>query len=312
MYRIGIDLGGTNIVAGLVNDKLTIVDRTEVKTDTPRSARSIAADLSSMVKLLMDRNHLKREDIASVGVGVPCTANPETGWMEDADHLGFPEAPLVQMLSRQLGLPVRIGNDANVAAWGEYKTGGYQTDSFIMVTLGTGVGGGIILGGALWDGINHAAGEFGHMTISYNGEPCSCGKRGCFELYGSATALVRRATQKMRFDNRTALWELCGYDISKLEAKTVFHASGNGDPTARQLVEEYSDFLAEGLANIINIFQPEYLCIGGGVSRAGEQLLSLLRTKTASRVLTGSSKRNTKIVLAKLDNDAGVIGAALL
>lgn len=311
MYRIGIDLGGTNIVAGLVDEHLTIVDKCSVKTNVPRSIESIVQDMVQMIRTLMERNQLHDSDVASVGVGVPCTANPVNGHMEDANNLGFEDVPFLTLLAEKLPMPVYFGNDANVAAWGEYQTGGYQEDSFIMVTIGTGIGGGIILNGKLWPGINGAAAEFGHMTIDFDGIPCNCGKCGCFEAMASANALISQAKDRMMEHPESLLWQLCGGDMEKLEAKTVFDAAAR-DKTAAELLDIYTTYLAEGITNIINIFQPAVLCIGGGVSRAGDTLLMPLREKTAARIYSKNSTRNTRIELAKLDNDAGVLGAALL
>ncbi len=181
-----------------------------------------------------------------------------------------------------------------------------------MVTIGTGIGGGIILDGKLWPGINGAAAEFGHMTISYDGVPCSCGRKGCFEALASANALIGQARKRMAADKESLLWQLCGGDMEKVDAKTVFEGAAAGDKACAEVLDAYTTYLAEGIANIINIFQPAVLCIGGGISRAGDAFLLPLREKTAQRIYSKNSKRNTRIVLAKLDNDAGVLGAALL
>lgn len=312
MYRIGIDLGGTNIVAGLVDEHLLIVDKCSVKTNVPRPIESIVQDMVQMVHTLMARNALNEADIASVGVGVPCTANPENGYMEDANNLGFEDVPFLTLFAEKLPCPVYFDNDANVAAWGEYQTGNYEGDSFLMVTIGTGIGGGIILNGRLWPGINGAAAEFGHMTIRYDGVPCNCGRRGCFEALASANALISQAKEQMTEHPESLLWDLCGGEMEIVEAKTVFDGASAGDETAVALLDVYTTYLAEGITNLINIFQPAVLCIGGGVSKAGDALLLPLRKKVKERIYSKNSKRNTRIALAKLDNDAGVLGAALL
>ena len=312
MYRIGIDIGGTNIAAGLVNGSMEIVDRASLKTNLPTTVERIQEDASRLITELMERNGLQASDVLGIGLGVPCTANEKTGCMEDADHLGFPGGPLAKPLEERFGIPVQMGNDANAAAWGEYKTCGYATGSFLLVTLGTGVGGGIILNGRLWSGINYAAGEFGHMVIRADGNPCGCGRRGCFETYGSATALIRQARQRMEADQNTALWQLCGGDLKKVEAKTVFDGVAAGDTASMELLDIYTRDLAEGLANLVNIFQPGILCIGGGVSAAGDALLRPLTEKMKPMIFTGNSGETTRIMLARLGNDAGIIGAALL
>ena len=312
MYRIGIDFGGTSIVAGLVDDSLRIADKVSVRTNVPRSIESMADDMSAMARELLARNGLRQADVASVGVGVPGTANKENGHIEDANNLGFDDVPFVSVLEERLGLPVRFGNDANAAAWGEYRVSGCREDSFVMMTIGTGIGGGVILNGKLWAGINGAAAEFGHMTIRYDGVPCNCGRHGCFEAYGSATALINQARARMQTDETTLLWKLCGGDPARLEAKTVFDGAKEGDGACLELLDTYTTYLAEGTSNLINLFQPAYLCIGGGVSRAGDALLLPLREKAAKLIYSQNAKRNTQIILARLDNDAGIIGAALL
>lgn len=312
MYRIGIDLGGTNIVAGLVDEYLKITDKCSVKTNVPRSVDSIIQDMVQMVRTLIERNRLQDSDVAAVGVGVPCTANSENGHMEDANNLGFEDVPFLNLLAEKLPCPVYFDNDANVAAWGEYQTGNYPEGSFVMVTIGTGIGGGIILDGKLWSGINGAAAEFGHMTVDYDGCPCNCGRKGCFEAMASANALIIQAKAQMSAHPESLLWGLSGGDMERMEAKTVFDAVAAGDGTAVDLLHTYTSYLAEGIANIINVFQPAVLCIGGGVSRAGEVLLLPLRKAVEERIYSKNSKRNTRIELAKLDNDAGILGAALL
>ena len=298
MYRIGIDLGGTNTAAGLVDEAGRILDRESVKTNLPTNIDRVIHSIANLCRTLMERNGLQKSDIHSVGVGVPCTANVKTGWMQDASHLGFPGGPLVQLLEDILGLPVAIGNDADAAALGEFVGGGYGGDSFVLVTLGTGIGGGIILNGKLYKSCNNAAGELGHMAIHMDGEPCGCGGKGCFETYGSASALIRHAR------------EATGEDIA--EAKTVFDRAAAGDEICKAVLDRYYTHLAIGFANIINILGPDYLCIGGGISAAGDVLLNAVREKTYERVYAKDAEQNTQIVLARLHNDAGILGAAML
>ena len=298
MYRIGIDLGGTNTAAGLVDESGRIIDRESVKTNLPTDLDRIVRNITGLCRTLMTRNGLTEADIQSVGVGVPCTANKETGCMEDADNLGFSAGPLAEPLREALDLPVYIENDANAAAWGEYRAGHYDADSFLLVTLGTGVGGGIILGGKLITGVNNAAGELGHMTIHMDGEPCGCGQRGCFEAYGSASALIRHAR------------EATGEPIT--EAKEVFDRAAAGEQVFIRLLDTYTTHLAVGLTNLINIFGPAYICIGGGVSHAGDALLEPVREKTYGLMFAKAAKRKPQIILARLHNDAGILGAAWL
>ncbi len=298
MFRIGIDLGGTNIAAGLVDASGRIVDRENVKTGLPTTPDRLVEAMAGLCLRLMARNGLENQNIRSIGVGVPCTANKRTGYMEDAEHLGFASGPLAGPLREALGLPVYLENDANAAAWGEFKSGHYDADSFVLVTLGTGIGGGIILGGKLITGVNNAAGEIGHMTIHMDGEPCGCGRNGCFESYGSASALIRHAREET------------GEQIT--EAKEVFDRAAAGEQVFVRLLDTYTTHLAVGLANLINIFGPAYICIGGGVSHAGDALLQPVREKTYGIMFAKAARQKPEIILAKLQNDAGILGAALL
>ena len=312
MYRIGIDLGGTNIVAGLVDENRRIVDKCSIRTEAPRPIEDLCADMAELVNMLLDRNNLRFSELICVGVGVPGTANQSNGHLEDANNLGYEDVPFLEMLQEKLPVSVYFENDANAAAWGEYTSGNYTDDSFIMMTVGTGIGGGIILNGKLWAGINGAAAEFGHMTIRHDGCPCNCGRRGCFEALASANALISQAQDRMREHPESILWSICGGDAGKVEAKTVFECAAAGDRIAAETLDQYLCYLAEGVANIVNIFQPAVVCIGGGVSRAGERLLVPLREKVSKLIYSKNADRNTVITLATLDNDSGILGAALL
>lgn len=319
MYRIGVDLGGTNIVVGLVNEEMKIVDTVSCKTNLPRSAESIISDIGRLCNEIISKNSLSEKEVASVGVGVPGTANQKTGRVEYANNLGFDDVPFVELLKEHIRLPIFMDNDANAAAWGEYKAGGYTEDSFVMITLGTGVGGGVVIDGKLLRGVNYAGAELGHTTINFAGKPCNCGRIGCFEAYASATALIGQTVEMMEYDKagsrkyvNSALWKLCGNDVRKIEAKSVFDAVSVNDELGMMLLDEYTTYLAEGIANIINIFQPAVFCIGGGVSKAGAVLLDPIKKKTRKLIYSRNSAVNSEITIAKLDNDAGIIGAALL
>ncbi len=311
MYRIGIDLGGTNIAAG-VEQGGRLLATASVKTNRPTNMDRLAADMTALVDTLLKETGLTKDDIASVGVGVPCPANQETGEMEFCDQMGFPSAPLVSRLSDALGLPIFFDNDANCAAWAEYQSGGYRGESFILVTLGTGIGGGIIVNGQLLRGCNFSAGELGHMVIRSEGRPCVCGRRGCWETYASASALAWHGRLALEAHPESLYWSLCGDAPEKAEAKPIFDAAQTGDEAAKLVLDEYAEHLADGLANLINVFAPEVLCIGGGVCRAGELLLDPVREKTMQRIYAKNTKKITRIELARLGNDAGIIGAAML
>jgi glucokinase len=312
MYDIGIDVGGTGIAAGLVDNECRIVAGKSIATDRWLTAESMAGTLTELVRELMEESGVHLSAVRTIGVGVPGTANCETGRIEYANNLPFCQGNLRELLQMRFSKKVYFENDANAAAWGEYLVLGKKPASFLMVTLGTGVGGGIIQDGRILRGVNYAAGELGHMTIHYNGIPCNCGRRGCLEAYTSAEALIARTRNAMEKKRDSLLWGLCHENPENMNAKLVFDAYRQGDETAAKVIGEYADFLSEGLANIINILQPEVLCIGGGISRSGDILLPLLRERVSGMIYSRDSEKNTELRVARLDNDAGIIGAAKL
>ncbi|MDO4330209.1 MAG: ROK family protein [Lachnospiraceae bacterium] len=311
MYHIGIDLGGTNIAAGVVTHEHKLVCKASVPTALPRSAESLADGIWELAVNMLKENHMEMRQIESLGIGIPGTVNKATGMIEYANNFGFDNVPFIGMLQQRFPCPVLAENDAKAAAWAEYLTGaGASCHSMVAVTLGTGVGGGIILDGKIWDGCNSAAGEIGHMVVERGGRPCTCGRRGCLEAYASATALVQSAREAAGQNPDSMLVTLCGGDLSKLNGKAVFQAAEAKDPTAEAVMDTFIHYLAEGVANLINILQPELLCIGGGLSGAGDLLLLPLREAVRPMIHSKNSKVNTCITLAKLGNDAGIIGAA--
>ena len=217
------------------------------------------------------------------------------------------------MLAERTGRKVYIENDANAAAYGEYVAGaGAEADILVMVTLGTGVGGGIIINNAIYTGFNFAGAELGHEVVMMDGRPCTCGRKGCIEAYASATGLIVTTKEFMERDKNSKMWEICGGDLTKVNGRTAFDAMRAGDESGRAAVDQYIRHLACGVTNFINIFQPDMLCIGGGISHEGETLLAPLREYVMQEVYTRRGNRNTKIVAASLGNAAGIIGAALL
>ena len=312
MYYLGIDLGGINIAAAVVTEEGEILARGKVST--PRSgAEAVAAAMAEAARQAVENAHLSMENIESVGIGSPGTIDPENGIVEYWSNLDFHHVPLVSMVSERLGRPVLIENDANAAALGEYAAGaGKGSKSMIAITLGTGVGGGAVLDGKLYTGFNYAGLEVGHIVIEYNGRLCTCGRRGCFETYASATAIIKRARERMEGNRESLLWKLCDGNPDKVEARTVFDAAGQNDLLARELVEEYESYLACGVTNLINTFQPEIFCVGGGVAGAGETLLAPVREILDREDYARHNQRRTRLMLAQLGNDAGIIGAAML
>ncbi len=313
MYYIGVDLGGTNIAAGIVNQEGGILYKDSVPTGTGGSA-AIAKRIGELVDRLLDHEGIKPEELSAIGVGVPGTANQETGLVEYANNLGMEEEPFLQMLEPRFpGVRLAFENDANAAAYAEYCLGTAKgASSMLMVTLGTGIGGGMIFGGELFEGINYAAGEFGHFTIKYDGIPCNCGRRGCFEKYASATALVEQTKEAMEKHPESELWKLCGGNSNQVDGKVLFEGVRRGDRTAKEVLDTFTGYLGTGIIDLVNIFQPEIICLGGGISKAGELLTAPVQKMMARESYTRMSKRRPRIVTASLGNDAGIIGAALL
>ena len=312
-YRIGVDLGGTNIVAGVVNENNQIIAKAETPTNTPRSAEAIFNDIAKVCFEALEKAGATMDDVVSVGVGTPGSVNKDNGNIEFANNLGFDNVPAKEMLEARLHKNVYLDNDANCAALGEAVAGcGNGVKDFVAVTLGTGVGSGIIVGGKLVVGKNFAAGEMGHHVIVFGGIRCNCGRRGCWEKYASATALIAQTKEAMEADPNTVMWELVGGDIGKVSGRTAFDGERRGDALAKEVVEQYIAYVACGIANIVNTFQPEIVCVGGGIANEGEHLLRRIRPIVEGDRYSKHAKVQTKILKAQLGNNAGVIGAALL
>ena len=311
-YYIGIDLGGTNIKAGVVSEDFEIVAKATCKTDLPRPGEEICADMAKVALEAVKEAGLTLDDIEAVGIGTPGTANSATGIIEYSNNLGFLNFPVVELMKTHIDKPCYVENDANAAAYGEFVAGAAKgANDAVCITLGTGVGGGIIINKKIYSGFNFAGAEIGHTVINVDGPQCTCGRRGCFEVYSSATGLIRMTKEAMEKDPASALHTEAD-EHGKVSARTAFNAMRKGDATAKQVVDDYIKYLACGIANTINIFQPDILCIGGGVCNEGDPLLLPLKEQVAKEVYTRNSEKNTEIVIAKLGNDAGIIGAAFL
>ncbi len=318
MYTIGVDLGGTNIAIGIVNDRYEIVRKGSVPTKPERGADPIIADMAALCRKLIAEEGLTLADIESVGVATPGTANNVTGVVEYANNIPFLQYPLADRLSAQLdGKKVYIENDANAAAKAEAIAGvAAGAPISVMITLGTGVGGGIIIDGKVYTGFNFAGAELGHVVIQKGGRQCSCGRKGCWEAYSSATGLVNitkdHIVEARAAGKKTIMDDMIGGDLSKVSARTAFNAMKQGDEVGAQVVDEYISYLSCGIVNMINIFQPNVLSIGGGVCNEGDYLMKPLLEKVWGETYTREGTPRTQILIAKLGNDAGIIGAAVL
>ncbi len=314
MYYLGIDLGGTNIAIGIVDEDYKIVKKGSTPTLSDRAPEEIVKDMASLSKQLLSETNIDISDIARVGIASPGSVDPKNGVITYANNLPFNDFPIAAMLRKYLPVEnIYVDNDANAAALGEAMGGAAKgADLSVMITLGTGVGGGVIMNGRIYSGFNYAGAELGHIVIVYDGEQCSCGRKGCWEAYSSATALARMTREKLEKTPDTLMWELVGGDINRASARTPFAAMKQGDKAGQEVVDMYISYLACGITNMVNIFQPDVLCIGGGVSNEKNYLLEPLIKIVERDQYTRGYEKKTKICIAELGNDAGIVGAAAI
>ncbi len=315
MYYLGIDLGGTNIAIGIVDENYKIILKDKVPTKKERPTAEIIDDMAKLCASLVERANLTFDDIASAGIATPGSVDPVNGIVRYSNNVSMRNFPIADELKKRIPLKnVYIENDANAAALAEAKAGaGKGCNDIIMITLGTGVGGGIVIGGKLYSGFNYSGAELGHTVIEFGGKPCSCGRKGCFEAYSSATGLINMTKEKLLETKDTIMWEMVNGDINNTNGRTAFDASKKDDKAGKEVVEKYISYLACGLANLVNIFQPEVLCIGGGVCGEGDYLLKpLAKLVEENEYGFEYQTKTTQLKIAELGNDAGIIGAALL
>ena len=306
MY-IGIDLGGTNIAAGIVREDGKIVVQSSVPTLSQRPTDEIVKDMVFLSKQLIK---LELNDIEAVGIGCPGTINFETGEVIYSNNIKMEHYMLAKEFQKYLNLPVKIDNDANCAAMGEYIVSGNNVPIFMFITLGTGVGSGLILNGKVFRGFNGAASEAGHITLVSGGEPCTCGKRGCWETYASVTALIRQTKVAMEKNPESLMHEIAKAE-GKISGRTSFDAAKQGDKAAQAVVKQYAQYVADGIVSVENVLQPDIISVGGGISREGEYLLQPVCEYAAANGFNKFMPK-TKIVTAQSFNDAGIIGAAMI
>lgn len=312
MVYIGVDLGGTNIAVGIVDKDGKILAEASVKTLAARHWSEVIKDMGRCIQMALDKGNFKVDDVASIGIGIPGVANQETGVVIFCTNLGWANVPLRDELQKYINKPVFIDNDANVAALAENYAGvSAGCKSSVFITLGTGVGGGIVIDGKPWGGAHNRAGEIGHMMLIPDGVPCTCGNNGCIERYCSATALIRMGKQACMGYPNCEIMNLCGGDPDKISAKTVIDAAKAGDKVAVRIFDEYTKYLTLMVNTITAFFDPEMIVIGGGVSHAGEILINPIREQLP-RYIMFKAIPAPRIELARLGNEAGIIGAAML
>ena len=312
MYYIGIDIGGTNIACGIVDEECRIIASAKVKTNAPRPYEEILEAIKESVRAACAKAGISPSNAECIGIGCPGTCNRESGTVEYSNNLGFVNAPVGRDLEEAFGLKTYLDNDANAAAFGEFVAGAAKgSRNAVVITLGTGVGSGIIIDGKIYSGSNFAGGEIGHTVIVADGLPCTCGRNGCFEAYSSATGLIHMTSEAAALNPESLTARLIEQD-GRVSARTAYKAMKQGDETGKAITERYVKYLACGIANTINIFQPDILCIGGGVCNEGDTLLLPLKKQVAEQIYSKNSAKNTEIVICSLGNEAGIIGAAML
>ena len=312
MVYIGIDLGGTNIAVGIVDENGKILCKGSTPTLLPRPYGPIIADIAKCSLETLERSGHTLDDVAAIGAGVPGILDPRTGIIPFCTNLGWHDVPFITELQKYIDKPVYVGNDATVAGLAESVAGvSAGAHSSVFLTLGTGVGGGIVIDGKAYSGAHGVGSEIGHMIIELDGEECTCGNYGCFERYASATAIIREGRKAYAQHPDSLIGQLCGGDPDKITAKTIFDAAKESDPTAVKVFRRYVRALAHGIVTIINVLDPEVIALGGGVSLAGDFLLQAVREAVEPLVFF-KTMPYARIELAKLGPDAGIIGAAML
>ncbi len=306
-HGFGIDLGGTTCKLGLFQADGTLIEKWEIPTDTRENGKNVLPDIAASIEEKIRQHHISREQIIGAGIGVPGAVNSE-GVVNRCINLGWGIVPVSKELSSLLGVPVYTANDANVAALGEaWKGSGNGYSSIAMITLGTGIGGGVVLDGQIINGFHGAAGELGHIVVNpEEQDACNCGNHGCIEQYASATGIVRQARKQLAESREDSVLR----KEQNLSAKSVFDAAKAGDALAKKIAAEVCNMLGRVIGTICNVINPEAVIIGGGVSRAGEILLELVQEGFQDSVFHAS--RDTVIRLASLGNDAGIYGAMKL
>lgn len=318
MYTVGIDLGGTNIAAGICDSDLNLIIKGSVPTMASREPELIVKDMAALVDSLLQKAGISYSEIAYAGIAAPGSVNPETGVVEYSNNIQMSNFPICDIFKTYSKIQkVYIANDANAAALGEALAGAAKgADVSVMITLGTGVGGGVVIGGKIFaGGVNFSGTELGHTVLVSGGRQCTCGRRGCWEAYSSATALSKMTKEKMtelELKGITSLMHGKERPDGSVSARVAFAAMKEGDPYAKEVCDEYIRYLAEGITNMINIFQPHVLCIGGGVCNEKEYLTKPLIEIVNRDQYTRTSTKKARIVTATLGNDAGIIGAASL
>ena len=312
MIRIGVDVGGTGIQIGVVDKEFHIIQESSIPTRTDIPFEEQVKHIADCIVSTVQAAGLNEDDIESVGIGIPGIASAKTGEIIKCTNMGWYHVPFRDVFNRYLNKPVHIDNDANVAALAESVAGiSAGTSSSVFITIGTGIGSGIIINGRIWSGAHHIGAELGHVIFDLDGVPCTCGNHGCLERYCSATALIRMAREAVAEQPDSLILRSVNMDPSRIEAKTVFDAARQGDTLAVSVYNRYTDYLAQAIASVVNLLDPEVIVLGGGVSKAGHFLLDPL-TQKYKQYIVFNDQPLPPVKIAVLGSEAGIIGAAML
>lgn len=314
-YYLGLDVGGTNLAAGVVSEQFQIISKAAAPSGRGKTIEEMVHTMAEVSREALRKARLGRSDIAYWGIGMPSYVNPKTKLLVHANCFGWRNIPILDYLSKETDLPVLIENDANCAAYGEILAGaGRYFENAIVLTLGTGVGGGIILNRKIYAGADSMGGELGHTKLVFDGKQCTCGQYGCMESYCSARALNEMAVDALKDPARpqTILWDFCQGDLSRLTVKHIFDAEKEGDPLAMGLTDQYVKYLAAGISTFVVIFRPEIIILGGGVSNAGDSFFRKVNAALMEETFAANEIGVPNVIRAELGNDAGIIGAAML
>lgn len=313
MYRAGIDLGGTNIKAGIIDDNQKILVQASVPTKVERDYTEIIRDMAGLVGKLTDELSISVEELAGVGIGSPGLVDAENGIVKYSNNFDWNDVPLIEEMQKYFQCDIKVSNDANCAALGEVKAGAAKDcENAILLTLGTGVGGGIVINGKIFEGSHAGGAELGHTVMAAGGEKCTCGRRGCVEAYVSASALIRDAKRAAKGNVDSLMNRLCKGDLNNMNGKIPFDAAWKGDKSALEVVENYQRYLSEAIANFVNIFRPDVVLISGGICNQGEKLIKPIEEHLGELCFGGSKGFVPAVRCAELGNNAGIIGAANL
>ncbi|MBR2341786.1 MAG: ROK family protein [Clostridia bacterium] len=309
-YYVGIDLGGTFIKGGIADAEGNILVNDKVPTESEKGAKGVALNIANLAKDLLKSCSLSNSDVVGIGIGVPGMIDSKKGEVVYSNNLGWEHFFVSEEVEKLTGLPVKIANDANVAAIGETKFGcGKEYENTVLITLGTGVGGGIVIDGKLFEGNCSAGAELGHSVIVAGGELCTCGRKGCLEAYASATALIRDTKRAMQADKKSKMWEVGA--LENVTGKTAFDYADN-DLSAKSVVDNYIEKLGVGITNIANEFRPQAIILGGGVCAQGDSLVKPLQAILDKEIFAGKKGPQVKLLIANLGNSAGLLGAVAL